>query len=45
MNELEGRVEVCINDEWGTICDEMWDGVDAGVVCKQLELNSAGRYI
>lgn len=32
----EGRVEICFNKEWGTICDDEWGASEARVVCKQL---------
>lgn len=35
-DEWEGRVEICFNRVWGTVCDNGWDDRDARTVCQQL---------
>ena len=30
---LEGRLEVCINNAWGTVCNERFGSEDAAVAC------------
>ena len=39
---LEGRVEVCLNNVWGAVCDNSFYAEEARVVCGQLGFQRAG---
>ncbi len=40
---LQGRVEICTNNEYQSVCDDRWDALEARVVCNQLQHPSSGN--
>ena len=41
-NSKGGRIEVCADNIWGSICSDGFDKTDAYVVCKELDLGESG---
>jgi len=40
----EGRLEICYNKIWGTICNTIWNQINAAVACLQLGFSSMGEF-
>ena len=34
--DQDGKLEVCVDGIWGTVCSSGWITASAGVVCRQL---------
>ena len=37
-NTQEGRLEICVNNAWGTVCQRGFSSDEANVVCRDLGL-------
>ena len=43
--ESEGRVEICQDNQFGTICDDTFDTLDAMVICRHLGYSGEGQLV
>ena len=41
----EGRVEICNDNHYGSVCNDKWGHEEAEVVCGQLGFQRKGIYI
>ena len=44
-NQYDGRIEICINNRWGSVCSNNWDATDASVACKQLGYSEHSKLV
>ena len=45
LTNREGRVEVCLDGRWGTVCGEGWGDTEAGLVCSTMGFPAQSKHI
>lgn len=45
VNNTQGRVEVCLNNAWGTICNSQFGTNEARVICHQLGFSNTSNVM
>ncbi len=43
-SSLSGRVEVCVDNSWNTVCSTSWSNADTTVLCRQLGHSINGEH-
>ena len=41
----QGRIEVCVNNAWGTVCNKQWSFAEGSVACRRLGLQLFGKEV
>ena len=44
-NPHAGRVEICNNNQWGTVCQDWWGFAESDVVCRQLGFQAGSFHM
>ena len=45
VDVAEGRVQVCLNNAWGGVCDTYFGIEEATIVCRQLNFSTNGMQL
>ena len=44
-DSFEGRIEICYNQAWDTVCHDFWSTTNANVACGQLGFRNIGKFV